>query len=103
MDDDGADRRAILERRRRFVALALAGLTGTAPACAGAAPVEPRRPEDDPGTGEVAPVAATTDAGIPQPCLSVEQPTWPIIVAATVAAVVATGVIVTVAVTRDPK
>jgi hypothetical protein len=60
MLDDDADRRAILKRRRRWIALALAGATSTA-GLGGGALAQDASAEDG---GEVQPDAA------PGPCLT---------------------------------
>lgn len=84
MDEHDDDRRVILARRQRFIALALAGLGGTSGACAGrGAASEP--PEQD-ETGGVDPVDKPPPRPPkeldpprrkwtrPQPCLRIDLP-----------------------------
>lgn len=71
-DDDREDREAILARRRRWIALAIAGAAATASACR----AQPCLSYTDAGMPDVGTDAGRPDVGTdasdasPQPCLS---------------------------------
>lgn len=80
--DDDPDRAAILARRKRFVALALTGLTTGAAACAPQACLrvadpEPRPPDEQPNQpvpADEQPPSPEAPQPAPQPCLKVAAP-----------------------------